>query len=263
MPFAFDLISDLHVDTWSTIFNWTGQATSPFCVVVGDVAQDRRTLIKTLTHLAQCYQAVFYIDGNDEHRDHYHDLAGSYVDLISQLRKIPNLVYLQDNVVVINGVAIMGTNGWWGFDFGPDIDLADSVQHWQDKTNLGLDTVQYISSLAQTDANYLARSIRRLQTHYDVRHVVVATHTVPVAALIAHDIQLEHNPQFNCMGNQLLEQALDADTSRKIHTWCFGHYHSTVDQIYRGTRFVNNCRGKEKTDYAKSVFYPKRIVVDS
>jgi hypothetical protein len=32
------------------------------------------------------------------------------------------VVYLQDNVVVINGVAILGTNGWWGFDFDNTID---------------------------------------------------------------------------------------------------------------------------------------------
>jgi hypothetical protein len=29
MLFAFDLISDLHVDTWPKPFDWTGQATSP------------------------------------------------------------------------------------------------------------------------------------------------------------------------------------------------------------------------------------------
>ena len=40
MKFAFDLISDLHIETWPD-FDWTGQATSPYCVVAGDVARDR------------------------------------------------------------------------------------------------------------------------------------------------------------------------------------------------------------------------------
>jgi len=67
MSFAFDLISDLHVETWGD-FIWTGQATSPYCVVAGDIARDRNVVIDALKHLGQCYQAVFYVDGNDEHR---------------------------------------------------------------------------------------------------------------------------------------------------------------------------------------------------
>jgi hypothetical protein len=69
MKFAFDLISDLHVETWDS-FDWTGQATSPYCVVAGDVARDRQLLLAdVLKHLGECYPGgVFYIDGNDEHR---------------------------------------------------------------------------------------------------------------------------------------------------------------------------------------------------
>ena len=40
MSFAFDLISDLHGETWPE-FVWTGQATSAYCVVAGDLARDR------------------------------------------------------------------------------------------------------------------------------------------------------------------------------------------------------------------------------
>ena len=78
MTVAFDLISDLHTDTW-TDFDWTGQATSPYCVVAGDVTRDRKTLVDTLTHLGECYPGgVFYIDGNDEHSYYLDDLGSSY-----------------------------------------------------------------------------------------------------------------------------------------------------------------------------------------
>ena len=43
MQFSFDLISDLHVETWDQ-FDWTHQPTSPYCVVAGDVSQDRKLL---------------------------------------------------------------------------------------------------------------------------------------------------------------------------------------------------------------------------
>ena len=116
MGLTFDLISDLHVDTWLEEFDWTGRATSPHALVLGDVAQDRDLLVHALTNLAQCYQAVFYVDGNTEHKNFMNDLGTSYVDLTEKLNSIKNLVYLQDNVVVIDGVAILGTNGWWGYD---------------------------------------------------------------------------------------------------------------------------------------------------
>ena len=52
MKFAFDLISDLHVETWD-FFDWTGQPTSPYCVVAGDVARDRTQVIDVLTPLGE------------------------------------------------------------------------------------------------------------------------------------------------------------------------------------------------------------------
>ena len=58
MEFAFDLISDLHIETWPG-FDWSNQATSPYCVVAGDIARDRKGLIETLKHLGRCYQGVF------------------------------------------------------------------------------------------------------------------------------------------------------------------------------------------------------------
>jgi hypothetical protein len=112
MTFAFDLISDLHIETWGE-FAWTGRATSPVCVVAGDIGSDRTQVLKALAHLGQCYQAVFYVDGNDEHRYFLDDLGESYRELNQAVSTIPNVVYMQDNVVIINGIAILATNGWW------------------------------------------------------------------------------------------------------------------------------------------------------
>jgi predicted phosphohydrolase len=125
MELAFDLISDLHLESWQDN-DWTGRATSQHCVVAGDVCKDRADLIKFLRHLGTCYQGVFYIDGNDEHKLYMDKLSSSYRDLASRIRSVPNVIYLQDNVVVINGVAIVGTNGWWSFDFDLGIDAAQS-----------------------------------------------------------------------------------------------------------------------------------------
>jgi predicted phosphohydrolase len=262
MSISFDLISDLHVDTWSDKFDWTGCATSAYCIVAGDVSRDRQQLIEVLTHLGQCYQAVFYIDGNDEHVENLQYLNASYATLARQIQKIPNVVYLQDNVVVVDGVAVVGTNGWWGYDFDLSINPVSAADWWQEKTQASASTVKAVRRMSTTDATYLVSSVRRLQSHQDVKKIVVVTHTVPLSELIEHDIDLEGTMRFNCMGNAYMDQVLIADHADKIHTWCFGHYHGAVDQIRQGVRFVNNCRGRANTPYNQYVYHPRRIVVD-
>lgn len=262
MSLAFDLISDLHIETWAGEFDWTYQATSPVCIVAGDVTRDRDILVRTLKHLGKCYQAVFYIDGNDEHHGHLEDLNQSYSDLSRRLQRIPNVVYLQDNVIIVDGVAILGTNGWWGFDFDLGIDPEQAAQWAQEHYSISNSATKGIARMSHTDSAYMISSVARLQAHKDVKKIVMVTHTVPDPALISHDVDLEGNMRFNAMGNRYMMQAMAADTENKLHTWCFGHYHGSVDQTRSGIRFVNNCRGRGDTSYAKHVYYPQRIVVD-
>jgi len=260
MQVTFDLISDLHLESWPD-FDWTGQATSPICVVAGDVSRDPILLMNALNQLSRCYHAVFYIDGNEEHKNNMLTLGDSYRDLSHMVNSVKNVTFLQDNVVVIDGVAIIGTNGWWGFDLDPNLDMGQSMQWYKDNVGVPVDPAS-ILAMSRTDAAYLINSIQRLQTHNDVRKIAIVTHTVPGADLIDHDIELCDTWNFNCMGNRLLRLAHNADTEKKIHTWCFGHYHGSVDRIIDNVRYVNNCRGKGNTNWSRSVYYPKRITIE-
>jgi hypothetical protein len=262
MNFTFDLISDLHIESWPEPFDWSGRATSAYCVVAGDLAHDRSNIVQSLAHLGQCYQAVFYIDGNDEHRDHRHKLSGSYHDLVFRINTIPNVVYLQDNVVVVDGVAILGANGWWGYDFDIGICSEQVAQWYGEEEQLDPTIVSQIRKMSNVDAHYLINSVRKLQTHKDVKKIVMVSHTVPLPALIEHDIDLEGSMRFNVMGNRFMQHAIEQDTEKKIHTWCFGHYHHSVDQFRNGIRYVNNCRGRGNTPWSQWAYHPKRIVID-
>lgn len=256
----FDLISDLHVESWPDPFDWTHKATSPWCVVAGDVARQRENLVQVLTHLGQCYQAVFYIDGNDEHYGRYDNFAASYSEIKKLVAKIPGVVYLQDNVVIINDIAVMGTNGWWGFDLDTEQDNLSVMDWWCDTFELPKHVPVAIHGMNRGDAVYINRSLARLQDE-DVKHVVIVTHTVPDARLIAHDPQLTGQPMFNVMGNRHMTAALGSDLANKVHTWCFGHYHGSVDQIHNGIRYVNNCRGRLNTPWRQMVYNPLRIEI--
>ena len=260
MIFAFDLISDLHAETWPD-FDWTGRATSPFCVVAGDVARDHAVLRQTLDHLGQCYEAVFYIDGNDEHRYYLDDIGSNYRELAAQISAIDDVVYLHNNVVIVNGVAIVATNAWWSWDFDPAFDQAQSQQSFCEHTMCNSHVPAVISDLARADREYLRLSISKLQKHADVRRIVVVTHTVPYHHMVEHDIDLAGSWKINGQGNSGISQALSADLERKISHWCFGHYHGRVDQEIAGIRYVNNPRGRGDTPWRNMAFEPMRIEV--
>jgi hypothetical protein len=261
MTLAFDLISDLHIETWAN-FDWEGQPTSPYCIVAGDVCRDRTILKETLTHLGQCYRGgVFYIDGNDEHRYTQDNLGESFRSLEAEIRDIPNVVYLQNNVVIINGVAIIATNGWWSYDFDPNIDYEQTLQWYVSDSGNNDSAARDVVGVAYHDAAYLANAVKRLQTHPDVRKIVVVTHTLPDPELIEHDIELTGTWRFNCMGNSHMRVALEEDTEHKIHTWCFGHYHVAEDRVAHGVRYVSNPRGRGNTPWGQTVYFPKRIEI--
>jgi predicted phosphodiesterase len=261
MTFAFDLISDLHVETWDK-FDWAGQATSPYCVVAGDVARDRQRLLDVLTHLGQCYPGgVFYVDGNEEHKDYLDDLGASYQALAKDIDAISNVVYMQDNVIIVNGVALLGTNAWWTYDFDTDIDVDSSIQHIQDHFGINNSAATNIMGVAYNDAAYMINSVRKLQTHREVGAIVIVSHTVPAPWIVSHDPDLVGNWRYNGMGNSHITRAIDEDTENKIKTWCFGHYHRPVDREFGGINYVSNPRGRGNTDWCQQAFYPKRIEI--
>lgn len=261
MTFAFDLISDLHVETWDS-FDWTDQPTAPYCVVAGDVSRDHVLVAETLEHLSSCYAGVFYIDGNDEHRNNLEDLGGSYRSLKNKTNAIDGVVYLQDNVVIINGVAILATNGWWSYDFDPIIDYDETQDWYKEYTQSSQSAADAITGVAYHDAAYISNSIHKLQTHQEVKSIVVVSHTLPAPWLCDHDPDLINTARFNCMGNQHLELALDQDTENKIRVWAFGHYHRPVDRESANIRYVSNPRGRGNTPWSQIAYYPKRIEVE-
>ena len=262
MTFAFDLISDLHVETWDN-FDWTGQATAPYCVVAGDVARDRGRLLTTLEHLGQCYPGgVFYVDGNEEHKNQLDDLGASYRDLAQDIESISNVVYMQDNVVIVNGVALLGTNAWWTYDFDPIINVEDSIQHIQDHFGITNSAATNIMGVAYNDAAYMINSIRKLQTHKEVGAIVIVSHTVPAPWIIDHDPDLVDTWRFNGMGNSHITRAIDEDTEHKIRMWCFGHYHKPVDRELGSIDYVSNPRGRGNTKWGRVAYYPKRIEIN-
>ena len=254
----FDLVSDLHVDVHEP---WTWEPQSQICVVAGDVAQDIPTLTQTLTTLGQQYDTVLYIDGNDEHRHDLHDLSGNFTRLAQAIAPIPNVVYLQDQMVILNDVAFVAANGWWSFDLDPKWSMDQTQQAVARHYNVPVEHCDQMLVTAVSDARYLAASVRRLQVHLDVRRIVMITHTVPRAELIQDDPDITGNYRINTTVNPWMREVLTQDTENKIGAWCFGHYHCQVDQVIQGIRYVSNPRGRYRTAWYQEEYAPRQIEI--
>lgn len=251
MQIAFDLISDIHsIDD----FDWTGQPTSLNCVVAGNVSEDRLVLLDRLEHLTTQYKSVFYVDGHVDHRFHLGHLGESYAELLDEVKSIPGVTFLHNNVAISEHVAFLGCNGWWTYDFNSNIDQ-DQVEMWMQKEfTCNQQDMANVYAMAYSDARYLASSVTKLQEMSEVKKIVMITNTVPAPYLV-HDTLTHESMRSGILGNSLITQCVAADHRNLIDTWCFGHYQEAVDEMMNGIRFVSN-------PGTQSPYNPKKIFID-
>ncbi len=221
---GFDVISDLHL-TAEDEFNWEGKATSLYCIIAGNISNDLRTIHQTLIHLGHFYQGVFYIPGGLEY-DHALNVAVRTTEIMRICKSIRNVALLHNNVVIIDGVAIVGANGWYGQSI--DTDVLNNVRHFE-------------------DIAYLGQSLEKLQLHMDVKKIVVVTNSVPDPSLFfGEEDQDIYNqlPPTICLTN---------DTEHKVTHWVFGSYKKEVDTVLNDINYINNSRGDRNPYWAKRI----------
>lgn len=230
MPVGFDLISDLNLSAESE-FNWEGKATSLFCVVAGNVSNNLRVIHKTLMHLSRYYQGIFYIAGSLEY-DGLVDLNTRTEELEKICSNIKNVAFLHHNVVIIDGVAILGCNGWYGNTLPND-----------DETN------EIVTQLYYEDLLYLKSSIEKLQRHLDVKKIFIVTNSVP-----NKNLHFGEEPEY-ILDKVPLDMVLDSDTMDKVCVWSYGTYRKIVDTTINDINyFCNPC-------FSNPNYWAKRIEI--
>jgi hypothetical protein len=228
MEIGFDVISDLNLSPEES-FNWEGKPTSLYCIVAGNVSSDLRTVLQTLAHLCKQYQGVFYTPGPLEYKD-CDDINARTHKILSVCSKINNLAVLHHNVVIIDGVAILGANGW-GID-----PLQESVA-----AQLQIDAHRI------EDTAYLHKSLEKLQRHLDVKKIMIVTNAVP-----HRNLYFNEEPEF--LETTLpLVASLVSDTESKVSNWVFGTYEKIVDTTINNINYSNNPYLKRNPYWAKRV----------
>jgi len=226
MEIGFDLISDLYLDP-NDSFNWEGKATSLYCIVAGNISNDSRTILQTLTHLSGFYQGVFYVPGPLEFL-HKPSIIDYTELLLTAVNRIPNVTNLYHNVIVIDGIAILGVTGWTGL-------LPESIDDDQ------------LTEASYHDLMYLYKSIEKLQKHLDVKTIIIVSATVPSKELYFKEEPDIINHQFP------LVTALGNDTELKVMYWLFGNNEKVTDTTIERIRYINNPYLKKRPYWAKRI----------
>jgi hypothetical protein len=219
---GFDLISDLNLSSEDN-FNWEDKATSLYCVVAGNISSDMGVLLNTLNYLANFYQGIFYVPGALEYTG-AESIEKRTHEIANLCNKIDRVALLYHHVVLIDGIAIVGANGWH----------TDTV-------------TEHVEINRYSDLVYLKNSIQKLQKHLDVKKILLLTSAVP-----SNDLYFGETPK-NLKGVPELVITLLADMESKVTHWGFGTYGKIVDTTLNGVNYFNNPYSTSSPYWAKRI----------
>ena len=230
MIIGFDIISDLNLSEGDS-FDWEGKATSLYCIVPGNISDDLDVFKNTLITLSKHYQGIFFIEGILEHNT-IKNRTQRCKEINKICKSIKNVVYLHDNVVVVEGIALVGANGWFG-NYIPEDALSE----------IELQVAGY------EDVSYLGSTVKKLQLHNDVTRIMMITSSVPSTKLFYGEIPKIYN---DCT----LTSALKMDTEQKVTHWVFANTEKIIDTTFDSINYINNpC-------YKRSPYYARRIDIE-
>lgn len=230
MKIGFDVISDLNLLP-NEQFNWEGKATSLYCIIAGNISNDLRTIHQILLHLSHFYQGVFYTAGSLEYEG-VANIAIRTNELANISRSIRNVAYLHNHVVIIDGIAIVGTNGWFHTEY-----------------TYPLLSTELIENERYEDIGYLSNSIEKLQLHLDVKKILIVSHSAP-----GYELLFGEEPD-DIYSIPPLRLSLIKDLEGKVTHWVYGQYNKSVDIIIDDINYINN------SYYKRNPYWAKRIEV--
>ena len=227
---GFDLISDLNLSPEDN-FNWEGKATSLYCIIAGNISTDLHTIKQTLSHLSKFYQGIFYTLGSLEYNN-TSDVIKRTKEIYKTCNSIGNLAIMHHHVVVVDGIAVLGVNGWYG------------------NTTYDEENASIIEVYRNEDILYVKNTLERLQKHLDVKNIVIVSNSVP-------GIDLYFGEHPDTVDTQLnLNIALLADTENKVSHWLYGTYGKVVDTNINDINYINN------GSFKRNPYWAKRITIE-
>jgi len=151
-------------------------------------------------------------------------------EISTLVKRLPKVAMLYHHVVIIDGIAILGINGW-------SADNPDNIDMNLIRSRLD-------------DIAYLNKSVEKLQTHLDVKRILIISACIPRKQLYFGKVPDHVDDHI------YPDYCFQSDTEMKITHWAYGSADTVADTVYQAVTYVNNPYTK------KGPYWPKRITVE-
>lgn len=232
------LISDVHLEHGTDLHKlMTPSEEAEILIIAGDLTVGPSNTYRALKELQSYHQHIIYVSGNHEY--YGYTLSEFNQQLRILLANEPDIHFLNNEYVTIEGIHFIGSTLWTNFRYNPLATLAARVM---------ISDFKYIKDFTPDQSAieyYNSLKFIKYATSTLANKKVVITHFMPATECIA--------PKY--ANEELLNKYFCNDLAPFIDTlsdttWLFGHTHAPTDVMINTTRLVSNPHGypREKTN---------------
>lgn len=231
------IYSDLHLE-FGTDFKPPADSDADVMILAGDITIFTKNKLNKLSKFLEGWtKPVLYIAGNHEYytRKCMKRVRGSFKKWATI--KHPNLIFLEDEEITIDGVHFFGGTMWTDFNKGNPLAMEVAAQCMNDYNLIYLgeesihpdDTVKFHNIYVEKLKAWFAKDLLG-------RRIVISHHAPCV------------NPNGFYKGSNLQDAYNSLDMipiveEYKPTLWIYGHTHEPDDQMIFDTRIISNPRG--------------------
>lgn len=243
----FHLVSDLHLDFYDDkgqeFLKQLDPENCSMLVIAGDLGEGP-FLLEWGEHIfgALCrkYDTVVYVAGNHEYYHSDFETMNLYFRSLDE--KFDNLFYLENNLLVVDGISIAGTTLWF----------KDTPTNWiYERCLADFDFIQDFRE------QVYVRNVEAMEFLREVRDIdLVVTHHLPSSKSVnKRYATAPSNVFFLC---DVSETMLDL----KPKVWVHGHTHIPCDYVLGDTRVFCHPRGYP-SEFGRSPYnyFPRKIEI--
>jgi Icc-related predicted phosphoesterase len=180
---------------------------------------------------------VVYVAGN--HEFYNRELHEHLRDMRDRAASIPNLHFLQNDSIVIDGVRFIGATLWTDFNLlgNPYLGMYEVSRNLNDYEQIKVAPKMLLNPEMVLDEHRMSRQFIVDELSCSVEKTVVVTHHAPCELSISD--KYTHDSLSVAYASRLADVMLDFNPALWIH----GHIHDSVDYEIGNTRVVCNPRG--------------------
>lgn len=229
-------VSDVHVDFEPNLY-WVRQLSDSdyqkdVLIVAGDISDDERLLVETLTTLMKKFQWVVFVPGNHETWVHRSQFSSSLEKFYWVLNKAHELGVTIERVT-LDDIDIVPLYSWYDFSFAP---LNEQLEeYWSD-----FRFCRWPMPVSEVAAHFHSMNEATLRETVQCQRRISVSHFMPRLDLLPNYIPARFNYLWPVLGSKMLGQQVER-LQPDIHI--YGHSHVNTTTTHQGINYVNNAFG--------------------